>query len=95
MKKFACAFAFAVLAVTPAFADEPMQSMRSETACLDLMRQAEAGLRSNNTDDIVRERLKQMLDTGRSGNLRSCQDVMNGSLASPKLEGKSCEKPAV
>jgi hypothetical protein len=95
MKSLVFASAMGILAVNPAFADEPMQSMRSDVTCLDLMRQAEAGLRSNKMHDLVRERLQQMLDTGRSGNLLACQDVANGSLALPKLEGKSCEKPAV
>jgi hypothetical protein len=100
MKSIVFAFAMGIAAVSPvtvapATADEVMQSMRSDEACVDLMRQAEAGLRSNKMHDLVRERLQQMLETGRSGNLLACQDVANGSLASPRLESKSCEKPTV
>jgi ABC-type transporter MlaC component len=95
MKSLVFAFALAIAAVTPASADEVMQSMRSDADCTDLVRQAQAGLQSNTLHDLVRERLQQMLDTGRSGNLLACQDVANGSLASPKPEASSCEKPAV
>jgi ABC-type transporter MlaC component len=95
MKRLVFAFAMGVAAATPAAAEDVMQSLRSDATCTDLMRQAQAGLQSNKLHDLVRERLQQMLDTGRSGNLLACQDVANGSLASPKLESQSCEKPAV
>jgi hypothetical protein len=99
MKKLVLSLAIAAAAVTPALApalaDEPMQSKRSDTDCIDLMRQAEAGLRSSQMHDVVRDRLQQMLDVGRSGDISSCQSVANGSLAMPKAEDKSCAKPAV
>jgi hypothetical protein len=82
-------------AASPAFADEVLQSTRSEAACLELLRQAEAGLKSNRLHDIVRERLQQMLETGRSGNVLACQDIANGSLSSQRPVGTSCDKPAV
>jgi hypothetical protein len=63
--------------------------------CKSLMKQAEAGLKANQLHDIVRDRLREMFDVGRRGNILNCLDVANGALASPKVENKCNEKPAV
>ncbi len=88
MKQCVKALAFFVACgAIPAQADESI--------CSDLVKQAQSGLQANKLHDVVKDRLQEMLKTGRSGNLLACQDVAAGSLSTPKPEATNCDKPSV
>jgi hypothetical protein len=72
-----------------------IQAQAEDNICSDLVKQAQSGLQANKLHDVVKDRLQQMLETGRSGNLLACQDVAAGSLSTPKPEATNCNKPTV
>jgi hypothetical protein len=82
-------FAAAVLAVNG------VNQAQAEDICSELVRQAQSGLQSNRLHPVVKDRLQQMLDAGRTGNVVACEDVAAGSLSTPKPEATNCDKPTV
>jgi hypothetical protein len=78
--------------VAMVMADGPVMA----ESCEALVNQAKSGLNASQLDDVVRQRLQDMLRTGLSGDPLQCLKVSNGSLSSPPPEGAICnETPSV